>query len=115
MLAKVQPSPKPVWSAVRRPGCRNVEARVLLALPALTVVQLRFAAEATIDEHAVAWDIDVVCLEGEGTTTVDGDAAAIREGQTVRWPANKLHGLFTGSSGMVTLMVEQIGTDARKR
>lgn len=115
MLAKVHSVPRPEWSAVPRAGCRNVEARVLLSLPALTVVQLRFGADATIDEHAVGWDIDVICLEGEGTTSVDGDAETIREGQTIRWPAGKRHGLFTGESTMVTLMVEQVGSATRPR
>ena len=77
----------------------------------LMMVQLRFGPHGTIDEHAAAWEIDVVCLEGEGTTTVDGIAEPIHAGETIRWPAGKSHCLFTEDSTMVTLMVEHV--DAR--
>ena len=81
---------------------------MLLRQASLAVVQLRFALDATIDEHAAAWEIDVVCLEGEGTTVIDGVAERIRAGETIRWPAGKLHRLFTEGSTMVSLMVEHL-------
>ena len=107
MAGNVHPVPRPDWTPLARNNCRNVEARVLLKLPTLLVVQLRFAPNGTIDEHAAPWEIDVICLEGNGTTTVDGES--------IRWPAAKLHRLFTDDSPMVTLMVEHIGADSGKR
>jgi quercetin dioxygenase-like cupin family protein len=43
-----------------------VEAQVLHRDANLLVVMLKFEANATIDEHSADWDIDVVCLEGQG-------------------------------------------------
>jgi quercetin dioxygenase-like cupin family protein len=113
MPGNVHPIPRPEWSPVPRHGCHNVEARVLLKLPTLMVVQLRFAPHGTIDEHSAPWEIDVICLEGQGTTTVDGVAEPIRAGEAIRWPAAKLHRLFTEDTPMVTLMVEHIGVERR--
>ncbi|HEY8766032.1 MAG TPA: beta-ketoacyl synthase N-terminal-like domain-containing protein [Dehalococcoidia bacterium] len=46
------------------------------------VAILRFAQRGKIDEHAVAWDIDVICLEGAGMTSVAGEAAPISAGMS---------------------------------
>ena len=75
----------------------------------LTVVQLRFEIHASTDEHAVGWDIDVMCLEGEGNTVIDGQAEALRSDQWVHWPAGKPHRLFTENTTMITLMLEHVG------
>jgi quercetin dioxygenase-like cupin family protein len=115
MPGRVHSVPRPIWTAVARDNCRNVEARVLLRQPGLTLVQLRFGVDATIDEHAAAWDIDVVCLEGDGTATLEGVAEPIHAGECIRWPATKRHCLYTNGSTMVTLMVEHVGVDADKR
>ena len=48
------------------------------------------------------------CLEGAGFTSVGGVAAPIRAGQRVRWPAHKLHRLWTEGETMVTLMHEHL-------
>ena len=61
------------------------------------------------------WEIDVVCLEGEGTTTVDGLAEPIHAGESIRWPAGTRHRLFTEDSTMVTLMVEHVALGSEKR
>ena len=50
------------------------------------VAMLRFAPHATIHEHAGANDTLVVCLEGEGFTSVAGDRAAV-ESERAFWPA----------------------------
>jgi quercetin dioxygenase-like cupin family protein len=111
----VHPVPRPEWTPLARQDCRNVDARVLLRLPGLLIVQLRFAPNGSIDEHFANWEIDVICLEGRGMTTVDGVAEPIRAGESIRWPASKLHRLFTDDSSMVTLMVEHIGVGAGTR
>jgi quercetin dioxygenase-like cupin family protein len=101
--------PRPEWSPAPHEGCHNVQGKVLLKLDHLAVAMLRFGPHGTIHEHAAGWDIDVVCLEGRGMTSVDGDTAAIREGHSVRWPAGAQHRLWTDEDKMVTLMIEHVG------
>ena len=102
-------SPRPEWSPVPRPGCVNVEGRVLLARAGLAVAMLRFDVQGTIDEHAAGHDIDVVCLEGAGYVSIEDRVWALRAGLTICWPAGRPHRLWTGDQGMVTLMVERPG------
>lgn len=52
-------------------------------------------------------DTIVVCLKGEGFTSVDGETASIRKGQNVFWPRDVRHRLWTEESTMRTLMVER--------
>jgi quercetin dioxygenase-like cupin family protein len=72
------------------------------------VAQLRFAEHATIHEHPGPSDTIVVCLEGEGFTSVAGAVAPIRAGQQVRWPKDVPHRLWTEDATMLTLMVERV-------
>ena len=88
------------------PGCTNVEGKVLLIQPELILVMLRFQPHGTIHEHAADFDVDVICLEGEGYTSVDGQVATFKPGQMIRWPALQRHRLWTDDSSMQTLMVE---------
>ena len=106
-MSEVNNQPKPDWSPVPRPGCKNVEVRVLLNSDGILIANLRFGSDATIDEHSAPYDIDVICVEGSGFTSVDGEASAIRQGQTVRWPRDKQHQLWTESTTMETIMVER--------
>jgi quercetin dioxygenase-like cupin family protein len=106
MRPDIQPIPRPEWSPLPFEGCRNVEGKVLLRLPHLSLALLRFAAGGTIHEHPADIDIDVICLEGHGMTSVGGVAAELRVSEQVRWPAGLAHRLWTEDSEMVTLMVE---------
>jgi quercetin dioxygenase-like cupin family protein len=74
----------------------------------LGVAMLRFSPGATIDEHAAPHDIDVVCLEGAGYTSVDGERWVLHEGQVIRWPRERRHRLWTEQSSMITLMLERL-------
>ena len=103
---EVHPVPRPDWSPLPHEGCVRVVGKVLLSLPHLHLALLRFDAHGTIHEHAADIEIDVVCLEGEGMTSVGGNPAAIRAGESVRWPAGIPHRLWTAEGEMVTLMVE---------
>jgi len=76
--------------------------------PGLALAMLRFAEDATIHEHAAPFPIDVLCLEGRGWVSVDGEAAPLAAGQRVHWPANAMHRLWTDGSTMLTLMVEHV-------
>jgi quercetin dioxygenase-like cupin family protein len=75
--------------------------------PDLLVAELRFAEQASIDPHPGERDAIVVCLDGEGFTSVADETVPLREGQQVRWPKGIVHGLWTEGSTMTTLMIER--------
>jgi quercetin dioxygenase-like cupin family protein len=72
------------------------------------IAQLRFAEHATIHEHPGPNDTIVVCLEGEGFTSVAGEVAPLRAGEQARWPKDVPHRLWTEDATMLTLMVERV-------
>jgi quercetin dioxygenase-like cupin family protein len=102
----VQSVPKAEWQPLAREGTVGVEYRVLLHRRGMAVATLRFAAHASIDEHSAAFEIDVVCLVGEGFVSVGGNAMPFRCGEFVTWPAHVNHRLWTDDVPMETLMVE---------
>lgn len=102
----VQPVPKPEWQLLKRDGAVGVECRVLSHRRGSVIANLRFAPHATIDEHSASFEIDVVCLSGEGFTSVGGETASFRGGETVTWPAHVSHRLWTHGDAMETLMIE---------
>jgi quercetin dioxygenase-like cupin family protein len=89
-----------------RPGCRGVEGKVLLQDSDLLIALLRFSPHSTTDEHPAPYPVDVICLEGAGLCSVDGEPVPVRAGERVRWPAHRNHRLWTDADGMLTLMVE---------
>ena len=50
----------------------------------------------------------MVCIDGQGFTSVGGEIAPLAEGQEARWPRNVPHRLWTDDSTMTTLMIEQL-------
>ncbi len=92
-----------------RSGCMDVEGRVLLVREGLAVAMLKFDAEGTIHEHAAPYDVDVICLDGEGFISIEDRIWAFKRGLTLPWPAGRLHRLWTAERSMVTLMVERLG------
>jgi quercetin dioxygenase-like cupin family protein len=108
MTDEPQPMPRPDWSPVPRPGCVNVDSRVLLVRDGLVLAMLRFAPEATIDEHAAAHEVDVICLEGEGFISIEDRVNSFAAGQWLTWPADRVHRLWTADRSMITLMVERL-------
>ena len=102
MAIEVRPVPRPEWLPVPHEGCRNVESKALLRHPQVAIAMLRFGKHGTIHEHPAPIDIDVICLEGRGLTSLDGEQASLSEGQRVRWPAGIAHRLWTEDDAMVT-------------
>jgi quercetin dioxygenase-like cupin family protein len=86
----------------------NVQGKVLLREPPVGLALLRFAENGTIHEHSADFEIDVICLEGAGFTSVAGQTFALHAGERMRWPAGADHRLWTESSTMLTLMVEHL-------
>lgn len=109
-MLKIEPVKRPNWTPLPYEGCYHVEAKSLLSLAHLGIAMLRFGRHGTIHEHAADIDIDVICLEGEGFTSVGYAQAAIHAGERVRWSAGLPHRLWTEESEMVTLMVEHTKT-----
>ena len=105
-MSTPEPIPRPDWFRLPRPGCRGVDAKVLLNSSELVLALLRFGPNSTIDEHPAPHVIDVICLEGEGFFSVAGEPASLYADQRVQWPPNQPHRLWTESGSMLTLMVE---------
>ena len=103
----VEDQPKPIWNPLPKQGTRGVDCRVLLARDGIFLANLRFSADATIDRHSAPHEIDVICIDGAGFTSVGEEAFPIHAGQTVRWPRDIDHCLWTVGSEMETLMVER--------
>ena len=101
MTVDVRPFPRLGWDPLPFEGCVGVVGRVVVREEDFFVAQLRFS------EHATDNDAIVVCLEGEGYTSVAGEAAPLREGEQARWPKGVPHRLWTEGSTMTTLMVER--------
>lgn len=106
----IESQPRPEWSDLPRPGCENVEFRVLLVKDDLAVANLRFRRNATIDKHDAPFNIDVICIAGSGFVLIGEDTFGIKEGDTVRWPKDKQHCLWTEDTEMETIMIERHGS-----
>jgi quercetin dioxygenase-like cupin family protein len=106
MTVDIRPFPRLGWDPLPGDGVVGVVGRVLVREDTFFVAQLRFTEHASIDPHAGERDAIVVCIEGEGFTSVADETAQLREGQQVRWPRGIVHGLWTEGSTMSTLMIE---------
>jgi quercetin dioxygenase-like cupin family protein len=103
----IRPIPPQGWDLLPGEDVVGVVGRVLVREEDFFVAELRFSEHATVHEHPGVNDTIVVCLEGEGFTSVTGETAPLREGQQARWPKDIPHRLWTESSTMTTLMVER--------
>ena len=106
MSIDIRPFPRLGWDPLPGDGVIGVVGRVLVREDDFFVAQLRFSEHATIHEHPGEHDTIVVCLNGEGFTSVAGETAPLREGEQVRWPKDIAHRLWTEDATMTTLMVE---------
>ena len=107
MTVDIRPIPRPGWDPLPYDGCVGVVGRVLVREDDLFVAELRFSENATIHEHPGERDTIVVCVDGEGFTSVAGEISPIREGEQARWPKGVPHRLWTEGSTMAALMVER--------
>ena len=107
MTVDIRPIPRHGWDPLPGEGVVGVVGRVLVREEDFFVAELRFAKHATVHEHPGENDTIVVCLDGEGLTSVAGETARLSEGQQARWPRGIPHRLWTEGSTMTTLMVER--------
>jgi quercetin dioxygenase-like cupin family protein len=101
--------PRPEWSPLPGEGVVGVEGKVLVREEDFFIAVLRFRPHATIQEHPGPNDTLVVCIEGEGFTSVGSETAALHESERAFWPARIPHRLWTEETTMTTLMVERPG------
>lgn len=108
MMLDLRPIPRPGWDPLPYEGCVGVVGRVLVREETYFVAELRFSEHATIHEHPGDNDTVVVCIAGEGFTSVGDEISAFCEEQQIRWPRNIRHRLWTEGSTMTTLMIEHL-------
>ena len=72
------------------------------------IALLRFESGGTIHEHPGLNDTIVICIDGEGWTSVAEERTQIRAGELVRWPRDVPHRLWAEGTEMTTLMFERI-------
>ena len=106
MSPDIRPFPRQGWDPL--PAAAGVVGRVVVREDDFFVAQLRFSEQATIHEHPGDRDTIVVCIEGEGFTSVAGATAPLQEGQQARWPRGIPHRLWTEGTTMMTLMIERL-------
>ncbi len=99
------PVPRP--AGIRSQTASGIVGRVLVAKTSSSSWRSSASpSRRAITEHAGEHDAIVVCIEGEGFTSVAGETVPLHEGQQVRWPKGISHGLWTEGSTMTTLMIE---------
>ena len=110
MTVDIARVPRPEWSPLPGEGVVGVVGKVLMREGDNSLVaMLRFPPHATIHEHPGLNDTIVVCIEGEGFTSVGAETAPLRESERAFWPAGVPHRLWTDDTTMTTLMIERPG------
>jgi len=71
------------------------------------IAMLCFEPDGTVHEHPGPNDTYVICIDGEGWTSIAGERAQIHAGELVRWPRDVTHRLWTEGTEMTTLMYER--------
>ena len=105
----IEQMPRSHWEPLPRHGTVGVTSRVMLRRAGITVAHLRFSPDATIDEHSAPFEIDVICIAGEGFVSVGNESSRFQAGERVVWPPGVNHRLWTRDTNMETVMVERSG------
>ena len=75
--------------------------------PDFFIAMLRFEPHGTIHEHPGQNDTIVMCIDGDGWTSLADERTPLRAGELVRWPPDTPHRLWTEGTPMTTLMYER--------
>ena len=105
---KTKSFPRPDWSPVPRDGCKDVMGKVLLVDQRNVVAMLKIAPHGNTDIHPAPYDIHVLCTEGSGFVTCGDETTALAAGESVLWPRDVPHNLYTKAESMTTIMVEHV-------
>ena len=100
--------PRPDWSPVPRDGCENVNGQVLLVDKRSVVATLKLDTNGHTDLHPAPYDIHVLCTDGSGFTQCGEEHTKLQAGESVLWPKDKPHKLYTKDSSMTTIMIEHV-------
>ena len=98
---------RPDWSPLPFEGCVGVDGKVLVDEPDFFLALLRFRPDGTIHEHPGPNDTIVMCIDGDGWTSVAGERVQLHAGELVRRPRDTPHRLWTEGTEMTTLMYER--------
>ena len=109
MSVDVAPVPRPEWSPLPGEGVVGVDGKVLVRETDFFIAMLRFQPHATTHEHPGENETLVVCLDGEGFTSVGDETTPLRASERALWPVGVRHRLWTEEETMTTLMVERWG------
>lgn len=107
----IESIPRSDWTPLPHEGCTGVAGKVLLKTSELCLAMLQFEANGTIHEHPADIEIDVICLAGQGMTSIAGEIFPLQADQKIRWPAGLPHRLWTEGTTLTTLMVEHTSSD----
>ena len=90
-----------------------MHGKVLVREWGFFIAMLRFEPDGTTLEHPGGEETVVMCIDGEGWTSVGAERTRIKSGELVRWPKHVPHRLWTEGTEMTTLMFERL-PDAAK-
>lgn len=66
----IEQMPRARWEPLSRQGAVGVTGRVMLQRAGITIANLGFSVNATIDEHSAPYEIDVICIAGGFSTSI---------------------------------------------
>ena len=86
-----------------QPG--QVVSKTLAQNDALSVTLFSFDKNEEISTHAAGGDAMVVCLDGVGRITIDGEPHVLHEGETIVMPAGHPHAVYAVEQYKMLLVV----------
>jgi quercetin dioxygenase-like cupin family protein len=99
----------------RRPegprGSKNVSGQVIHSDERGLISELAFGRHASIETHTNPHTAWFVVIEGGGFVQVGEEEARVAAGEAVHWPAEVVHGAWTGESQMRAIVVEFSAAD----
>lgn len=105
---ELKPFPRPDWTPKPNDDAVGIDVRVLLQDKRLLIAELRFNEHAKFQAHDAPWDCHILCLAGSGFVLVGEETSPLNAGESVLWPKDVLHQLWTDGDAMVTQMIEHV-------
>ena len=83
----------------------QVVSKTLIQNEAVSITLFSFAKGEEISPHESGGDALVLCLDGEGLITIDGDPHVLRAGESIVLPARHPHAVFAKEPFKMLLVV----------